>query len=219
MTTTTQLAVREPGNGHVSREWIELLEPAAALANQVAGTGFVPRAMQGNPAAIVAAILYGDELGLGPMQALAKISVIEGKPTLSAEAQRALVLAAGHELWIEEATTTKVTVAGRRSGSDRVSSVTWTLDDAKRAGIAGRQNWRTYPRQMLTARATAELARTIFADVVGGLAATEELEDVDPLAVGETGLEVQAEKKTTRRRRTTRKPPEAKNLTVVTISG
>lgn len=203
--TSTEVALLET-NGRVEREWIALLEPAAALANQVAGTGFVPSAMRGNPAAIVAAILYGDELGLGPMQSLAKIAVIEGKPALYAEAQRALILAAGHELWIEEATATKVTVSGRRAGSERTSSVTWTLDDAKRAGLAGRSNWRAYPRQMLTARATAELARVIFADVIGGLAATEELEDVDPFAPAPVG-DVAEAPTTKRRRRTTKKPP------------
>lgn len=203
--TSTEIAVLESANGRIKREWIALLEPAAALANQVAGTGFVPAALRGNPAGVVAAILYGDELGIGPMQSLAKISVIEGRPTLSAEAQRALILAAGHELWIDEATATKVTVSGRRSGSERTSSVTWTLDDAKRANLAGRTNWRTYPRQMLTARATAELARAVFADVIGGLAATEEVEEFyDAFATPVVGDgEPEAPKKTTRRRRKT----------------
>jgi hypothetical protein len=207
--TTTDIELRS-GNGHVSREWIELLEPAAALANTVAGTGFVPRALQGNPAGIVAAILYGDELGLGPMQSLAKISVIEGKPTLSAEAQRALILAAGHELRVDEATATRLTLSGRRSGSTEWTSVTWTLDDAKRANIAGKQNWRLYPRQMLAARATAELARLVFADVIGGLAATEEIEDADPLTLLEAAMSgplAEPEKPKTTRRKRTRKSP------------
>jgi len=162
---------------HEGRAWIDLMPAAAELAKQVANTEFVPKSLRGNPAAIAACVLYGDELGIGPMQALAKIAVIEGKPSLSAEAQRALILAAGHDLWVVESSNTKVTVAGRRSNSDHVSTITWTLDDAKRAGLAGRQNWRTYPRQMLMARATAELARLIFADAVGGLLATEELEE------------------------------------------
>ncbi len=198
--TSTEVELHEGANGR--REWIALLEPAAALAQQVAATGFVPSAMRGNPAAIVAAILYGDELGLGPMQSLAKIAVIEGKPTLYAEAQRALILAAGHELRVDEATSTKVTVSGRRSGSSDWSSVTWSLDDAKRAGLAGRQNWRAYPRQMLTARATAELARVLFADVIGGLAATEEIEDVDPLdlPIGATPAAASTTQKRRRRR-------------------
>lgn len=182
------------------REWIEVMAPAIELAQHVVNTEFVPKALRGNGAGIVAAILYGDELGLGPMQSLAKIAVVDGRPTLFAEAQRALILAAGHEIWVEEATTSKVTVSGRRSGSDRTSSITWTLDDAKRAGIAGKPSWRSYPRQMLTARATAELARVIFADVIGGLAATEEIDDVDPLS--DSPIEpVKASRPSSRRKR------------------
>ena len=161
-----------------SREWIELREPAGELAKILANTEFVPKSLRGNPPAIAACILYGDEVGLGPMQSLAKIAVIDGKPALMAEAQRALILAAGHDLWVEEATTTKVTVAGRRRDSEQTSRCTWTMDDAKRANLAGKQNWRTYPRAMLLARASAELARAVFADAIGGLAAIEELEDV-----------------------------------------
>jgi hypothetical protein len=159
------------------RRWIQLMQPAAELAQAIATTDFVPRGLRNNPPAIAACILYGDEVGLGPMQALAKIAVIEGRPTLSAEAMRSLILAAGHELWIEESTVSKATVAGCRNGSQQTSKVTWSLDDARRAGLAGRQNWKAYPRQMLAARATAELARLIFADAIGGLLAIEELEE------------------------------------------
>ena len=154
-----------------------LMVPAAELAKQIAGTEFVPKSLRNNPGAIAAAILFGDEVGFGPMQSLAKIAVIEGKPALAAEAQRALILRAGHAIWIEDATTTKVTVCGRRKDSEQINRFTWTMDDAKRANLAGRPSWRMYPRQMLTARATAELARAVFADAIGGLMAIEELEE------------------------------------------
>jgi hypothetical protein len=159
------------------RAWLDLSNPALELANQIAGTDFVPKQLQNNPAAITAAILYGDEVGLGPMQSLAKIAVINGRPTLAAEAQRALILAAGHDLWVEESTATKCTVAGRRKDSDATSRMTWTMDDARRAGLANKPPWKMYPRQMLMARASAELARAVFPDAIGGLAATEELDE------------------------------------------
>lgn len=196
-----------------SRQWVELMQPAIELAKAVAGTDFVPRGLRENPAAITAAILYGDEVGLGPMQALARIAVIDGRPALAAEAQRALILAAGHDLWIEEATITRCTIAGRRRDSDATSRVTWTLDDAKRAGLAGKRNWRTYPRQMLLARASAELARAVFADAIGGLAATEELEAVDETGNGQPSavpiVEPVEQAKPTGRRRRQRTTPTA----------
>jgi hypothetical protein len=194
------------GGLEVPRDWVALMPSAVELAKAVANTEFVPGGLRGNPAAITAAILYGDEVGLGPMQALAKIAVIDGKPSLAAEAQRALILAAGHEIWIEEATTSRVTVAGRRRDSDQTNRFTWTLDDARRAGLNGKPNWRRYPRQMLVARASAELARAVFADAIGGLAATEELEelvDADGAPVADTP---EAKPPANRRRRPQRAP-------------
>ena len=176
----SDLVVREQLSSietNARRRWVELMRPAAELANAIAGTDFVKSAIRHNPGAIAACVLYGDEVGLGPMQALAQISVIDGRPALSAEAMRALILAAGHELWVEESTVAKATIAGKRRDSQQTSRVTWTLDDARRAGLAQRQNWQRYPRAMLTARATSELARLIFADAIGGLVVAEELED------------------------------------------
>jgi hypothetical protein len=186
------------------RSWLEVMDRAGELSEVIANTEFVPRGLRGNQPAILAAILYGHEVGIGPMQSLAKIAVIDGRPTLAAEAQRALILAAGHELWIEESTNSRATVAGRRRGDKQTSRVTWTLDDAKRARIAGKPNWQAYPRQMLLARASAELAKAIFADVIAGLAATEELDGDSDGDAPRAELETETEAKpTTRRRRRT----------------
>lgn len=164
----------------VANPWIDLMQPAAELANSIAATGFVPKTFQNRPAEIAACILYGAELGIGPMQSLAKIDIVEGRPAPRAELGRALAMAAGHEVWVEESTNTRVTVSGRRRGSQRTSSVTWTLDDAKRAGLGGRPNYQKYPRQMLLARASAELVRQMFPEVLGGITVfAEEAVDMD----------------------------------------
>jgi hypothetical protein len=191
--------------------WVALLGEAAELSHAIANTDFVPKTLRGNEAAIAAAILYGDEVGLSPMQSLAKIAVIDGKPSIAAEAQRALILAAGHFMWPEEMGTTKVTWNGaRRETPDNVTRVTWTMDDARKANLAGKHNWRLYPRAMLSARASAELARAIFADVIGGLAASEELEDVtDATVAPEPASSPDPPPATTRRRRATKAPAPA----------
>ena len=44
-------------DGQAFARWVTLLEPAAALAERIASTDFVPEAMRGNPAAITAAIM------------------------------------------------------------------------------------------------------------------------------------------------------------------
>lgn len=158
--------------------WTTVMGDIARLAEHIAGTEFVPRGLRGNVPATAAAVLYGREIGLPPMASLTQIHVIEGRPALSAEGMRALILAAGHELVVTETTGALCTIRGRRRYSEHWTTVTWTLDMARAAGILGKPVWKSYPRQMLQARATTELARLIFADVIRGLASIEELEDM-----------------------------------------
>src|SRR5262245_46257386 len=160
--------------------WVDVISPSVALAERIAGTDFVPSGLRNRPEAVVACILTGHEIGIGPMTALAKIHIIDGRPTMAAELMRALGLAAGHEAWVDEASNTRVVMSARRQHSQHINKITWTMDDAKKAGLAGKQNWQKYPRQMLLARATAELARLTWPDALGGIAyATEELEDTN----------------------------------------
>ena len=200
---------KEPTRIGVGNAWIELVAPAAQLANQIATTEFVPTAFRNKPDAVTACILYGAELGLGPMVSLSKIAMIQGRPAPYAELGRALALAAGHEVWVEESTNTRVTVSGRRKGSAHMQTVTWTMDDVKKAGISNPQ-YAKFPRQMLLARASAELVRAMCPDVLGGIASfAEEAEGMDddgPMA------EVAPVKSTaTRKRRTPQPEPEGES--------
>ena len=90
-------------------------------------------------------------------------------------------------------------MVGRRAGEGQPIRVTWTTDDARKAGLLNKQNWQRYPRQMLTARATSELARLIAPDSLGGLYTIEELEDGDRFE-GTVATD-EAPKATTKRRR------------------
>jgi len=140
--------------------------------------------MRGKPAVVAAAILYGRELGLEPMTSLRSVNIIKGRPALTAEAMRAMVLAAGHDIRFQEMTSARCVIVGRRKGQDETTTVTFTMDDAKKMGVGGGQQYSKMPRQMLAARATSELCRLIFADVIGGLISDVEAEDADhePLA-------------------------------------
>ena len=174
----------------------DLVPQAASLADQIARTDFAPAGLRGKPEAVMAAMLTGHEIGIGPMQALSEISVINGRPCMSAKLMRALVHRAGHDLWFEVKSNTKVTICARRADwpEDRVAKVTWTMDDAKAAGLSGGQNYRKYPRAMLAARATGEICRDNFADVLGGIGYTpEELSDGDLVADDDLVVESRAD--------------------------
>lgn len=144
------------------------------VARRIADTEFVPKALRNRPEAVMAAIIAGRELGLPPMMSLQNIAVIEGKPTLSAQAMRAIVIARGHLIERVESDDEHCVMRGQRSDTGQELTVTWTMADVAKGGIdKGREgvktNWRMYPAQMLTARATSELCRLLFADLLGGL--------------------------------------------------
>jgi hypothetical protein len=87
---------------------------------------------------------------------------------------RALVQAQGHQWADGDVTDTRAVDRGRRRGESEWTEVTFTADQAKRAGI----DLGKYPQDKLYARATSRLARRKFADVIAGMPySAEELED------------------------------------------
>ena len=194
--------------------WIAVLEPIADLANKISGTDFVPDSYRGKPAQVAAAILHGRELGLPPLTALAITHVIQGKPAISAEAMRSLVLQAGHDITFQETTSARCIIRGRRQGQEDWTTVEWTLEDARQAELTRNPSYKKYPRQMLIARASAELCRILFADVIHGMRAVEEFDETEinpPNGTTPARAEPQA---------TVRRKPTAKQLgTVIAAAG
>lgn len=159
--------------------WTAVLTEVGTLANSIAATEFVPGGLRGSTAKVAAAILYGRELGLPPMTSLSGIQVISGKPALSAEMMRALILAAGHQMRIKQSDGSCTIRARRREeigDDDAWQEFTFTTAQARKAGLTG-GNWDKYEPDMLLARATSRAARAMFADVTHGLRTVEEVED------------------------------------------
>lgn len=185
--------------------WTGVFSDVLELARGIAGTEFVPRGLRDNIAATTAAILYGREVGLPPMTALNNTHVIEGRPSMAAEAMRAMVLAAGHEIEVIESTGSICKMRAKRRGTERwTPEVVWTIDMARAANLLGKNNWKNHPRRMLQARCSSELCELYFPDVVLGFKSVEEMTDEldgdGPAAEGEAPTKVarkRAAKKTT----------------------
>ena len=159
--------------------WAQQAQAAYSIAEKLAMTSFVPKAFQGKPDEITAAILTGFEMHMQPMAALRAMDIINNTPAFKALTLRALVISHGHEMWTEgEPTETRAVVCGKRKGSDKVERSVWTIERARKMGLAEKGEWRKQPGTMLHSRATSEVARRVAPDVILGMPySAEELED------------------------------------------
>jgi len=160
--------------------YAQRLVSAKTIAEALCGTALAPKQYRGDAASGTAAILYGDEVGMSPLQSLQNIYVVHGTPGLSARAMVALVISRGHRVWTKVDTPTRVVVCGQRAGSDVVEESDWTIDRAKRAGYY-EQNKSSYegkPQEMLYARAASVICRKVAPDALLGMSySAEELRD------------------------------------------
>jgi len=148
------------------------------LAQRTTHSEMVPKVLRGRPDAALAVMVYGHELGLAPMTSLREVYIIEGTPSCSAKLMRALIFRAGHALVFRESTRERCVLHGTRADGLGEAVVTWTVDDARTAGLLGKDVWKKYPADMLVARATSRVARLVFPDVTIGYT-PEELQRVD----------------------------------------
>jgi len=168
-----------------SDDWTLALEPQSPeSAWKLAGVFFNSRMFGGfrSREAVFAAIMLGRTLGLPAATVVRGCHVIEGKLTMSAQLIVGLVMKSGLADYFKcsERSPEKCTWKSHRKGDPDVTpvSVTWTIADARRAGLArGGSGWEKYPSQMLSARASVDLARMVYPDVAGGLYTPEELEE------------------------------------------
>lgn len=162
--TGTDLQTRPNGNGTSAMAPMNL-DPMT-IATAFKESGMFPDLR--SEAQAVVKIVAGQELGFGPMASMQAIQMIQGKPTVSANALAALVKK--HPVYnyrsIEhtaEVCRLEFFEAGESTGISE-----FTIADAQRAGIAGGQNWRKYPKAMLFARALSQGVRWYAPDVTAG---------------------------------------------------
>jgi hypothetical protein len=154
------------------------LNEALQFADMLSKSNMVPKDYQGNPANCIIAMQWGMEIGLQPLQAMQNIAVINGRPAIWGDAMLAIVRGSGLlERITEEPTDTGCTCAVKRKGEPEVVR-TFTLEDAKRAGLAGKQGpWQQHPKRMMQMRARAFALRDVFPDVLRGVHIAEIAQD------------------------------------------
>jgi hypothetical protein len=157
---------------------IASLDEAYRLSQALATANLMPNTLRGKPADVLAILLYGQDLGLSPMQAVQGIYVVNGRPSLSAQTWLALARQRGHRVTVREHTDDRCTVHFRRGDSGEEHTSTFTYEEAQRANLASKDVWKQYRRNMLLARAVANGMRFIAPEVALGFNTPDEAEEI-----------------------------------------
>lgn len=178
-------------------EWSLALEPRSQKGAWEAAKLLFNSRLYGNfgsPEAVYAVILRGRARGLDATTSLAVFHNIQGKIGMHADLIEAEVLRSGKAEYFEfaESTAEIATYVTKRVGGRSEKSLSFTIEDAFRAGLVVRDqdggyrgvsesgkpsNWDKYRATMLRHRCKTQLARAVYPDVVLGLYGADELGD------------------------------------------
>jgi hypothetical protein len=149
---------------------IQNFSDVESVARAMAGSGFFQDSKQASQA--IVKVLAGHELGFGPFASMTGIHIIQGKPAFGAnliagaiKAQgkydyRVVVLDDSHcEIEFYQIIDGKRTLLGKSS---------FSMMDATKAGLTGKDTWSKFPRNMLFSRAISNGARWYTPDVFSG---------------------------------------------------
>lgn len=116
----------------------------------------------------VVKIQAGQELGLPPFASMTGINIIQGKAVLGANVIATLIANdPRYSYRVKVATDTECVIDFFELGQ-HVGSTGFTMKEAGQAGLAGKDNWKKYPSDMLFARTISRGARRFAPGIFGG---------------------------------------------------
>lgn len=177
-TPTTALEIRSPIPSTIAYE-PRNFDEAMRLAVTYAKSNLLGEVR--SPEAALLVMACGADLGISPTAALRGIYIVKGRPFLSADLMVALCLRRTDlcEFFsCTEVNATSATYETKRKGAP-VAKSTFTIDDARRAGLLKDDSaWLKYPQDMMRHRAAARLARMVYPDIVMGFNVPEEADEI-----------------------------------------
>jgi hypothetical protein len=158
---------------------INSLTEAMQLADFFAKSELVPKDYKGKPGNIVVAWQKGYEVGLAPQQSLETIAVINGRACIWGDGLIALIKNNPKEEWTNEwmdgsGENAIAYCETKRAGQPKTIKGSFSVAQAKIAGLWGVNTWKKYPERMLQMRARGFCFRDAYPDVLNGLQLAEE---------------------------------------------
>jgi len=148
-----------------------------AMGEQLARTGFLPDHIKTGPQ-FAAIVMTGRELGMTPMRAIRSFHMVKGKVVEDAASQLARFKSAGGRATFDHLDDTRAVLTLTHPNGDKHTE-TWTIDDAKKAGLLNGLVGK-FPRAMMRSRViTAGLKSLGWEGAVGAYDPSELVESND----------------------------------------
>ncbi len=156
-----------------SMEDLHIFSAAVYKSNMYAGIK--------NPETAMVRIQAGRELGLQPMMALNKIHVLpKGDIVIAAAVLGAVAMSQGVRWqFLQNDTNACKLRIYKLDGSIPEHTASFTMEDAKRANLDWKDNYKMYPEEMLFNRCLSKGLRKFDPRIGAGFYTKEEMEDVD----------------------------------------
>ena len=165
--------------------------PLPDLARAAAASRF----FKVDPAQAIVKVLMGRELGVPPIASLTDIHVIQGKPVIGAGMIAARIKSsAKYNYKCRKSTAERCDLEFFEEGESQ-GIHSYTIEQAKRAGLAGKDNWRKHADDMLFARAISTGYKRYCPDVFSSkVYVPGEIDDSAPLPATVTTVTAAAPK-------------------------
>lgn len=185
--SSTTVAVKADKDGllvgtNIDEQW--------RLAKAYHASGMLPKQFN-SPEKILIGMQFAYELGLKPLTAMRQIAVINGTPSMYGDLPLAVCRGSGKlEVFREYFIDVKgkriseangnvlaevfgaVCETKRKDFAEPVVTM-FTVHDAQKAGLWGKNVWAVYPKRMLQMRARSQNLKDNFSDMINGLAIAE----------------------------------------------
>lgn len=145
---------------------LALIEREAAI---LAKSSLVGPALRGKPDDVVLVGINAHALGVPLTTGITDLFPIDGRISISARLRVGLARRAGHEVWFDESTDERATCCLRRRGETRIHDLTYTIEQARTAKLATKDNWAKHPAAMLRAAAARQLVNVAAQEVMLGI--------------------------------------------------
>jgi hypothetical protein len=132
-----------------------------------------------NASQILTLMLVCDAEGRHPIEAIRRYHFFDGKIAMRSDAMMAdFQHAKGVIKWVKDTTDECEALFSHPVHYPEPHKVSFSMADARRAGLANKTNWQNHPRSMLRARVITNGIRMVLPAVVAGIYTEDEIDEV-----------------------------------------